>query len=331
MPWCPKCRNEYREGFTVCADCGVELVDVLGEARAETVQMLNGPAADIEKVYEFLKDNKIKGVYLEDLGEGLSEIQVEKKYQKSASFAIKTYFEKRREEMDEYVQAQQEQLHAKFGDDDDDEDEEEDENSAVKSKGFHLVDDSEGISLDDDDEDDDDDDDDDDDEDDEDSKKKKDPGTFHSSEEKANDAKNSAVALISMGALGLIFEGLVVFHVLPLQINGIPGKVLYGFMAVVFLLLLCFGIMSIFTARRLRASIVDESELKEEILKFCKEEAVETANKMIPAPENGEDESVYFARMDFLKSAIKREPKFQDVADSTIDGLLDENYKELFD
>lgn len=27
MPWCPKCKSEYREGFTVCADCGVELVD----------------------------------------------------------------------------------------------------------------------------------------------------------------------------------------------------------------------------------------------------------------------------------------------------------------
>ena len=159
--------------------------------------------------------------------------------------------------MDEYVHSQQEQLHSKFGsDEDEDEDDEEEENIAVKSKGFHLVDDSEGISLDDED-DDEDEDDDDDDEDEEDSKKKKDPGTFHSSEEKANDAKNSAVALISMGALGLIFEGLVVFHVLPLQINGVPGKVLYGFMAVVFLLLLCFGIMSIFTAKRLRASIVD--------------------------------------------------------------------------
>lgn len=26
MPWCPKCRSEYRKGFTVCADCGTELV-----------------------------------------------------------------------------------------------------------------------------------------------------------------------------------------------------------------------------------------------------------------------------------------------------------------
>lgn len=26
MPWCPKCRTEYRPGFTKCADCGSELV-----------------------------------------------------------------------------------------------------------------------------------------------------------------------------------------------------------------------------------------------------------------------------------------------------------------
>lgn len=27
MPWCPKCKSEYREGFTVCADCGSELTE----------------------------------------------------------------------------------------------------------------------------------------------------------------------------------------------------------------------------------------------------------------------------------------------------------------
>ena len=70
--------------------------------------------------------------------------------------------------------------------------------------------------------------------------------------------------------------------------------------------------------------------MKEEILKFCKYEAVETANKLIKVTDDSEDETVYFARMDFLKSAIKREPKFKDVEDATIDGLLDENYKDLF-
>lgn len=32
MPFCPNCKAEYQEGFTVCADCKVELVDNIKEA-----------------------------------------------------------------------------------------------------------------------------------------------------------------------------------------------------------------------------------------------------------------------------------------------------------
>ncbi len=31
MPFCPKCRCEYREGFAVCSDCGEKLVAYLPE------------------------------------------------------------------------------------------------------------------------------------------------------------------------------------------------------------------------------------------------------------------------------------------------------------
>ncbi|MCR5692101.1 MAG: hypothetical protein K6G62_07770 [Eubacterium sp.] len=31
MAWCPKCKNEYVDGITECADCGIELVDELPE------------------------------------------------------------------------------------------------------------------------------------------------------------------------------------------------------------------------------------------------------------------------------------------------------------
>ena len=32
MPWCPKCKNEYRAGITVCPDCNEELMEELEEA-----------------------------------------------------------------------------------------------------------------------------------------------------------------------------------------------------------------------------------------------------------------------------------------------------------
>ena len=31
MPWCPKCKNEYREGILQCAECKVPLVESLEE------------------------------------------------------------------------------------------------------------------------------------------------------------------------------------------------------------------------------------------------------------------------------------------------------------
>ncbi len=35
MAWCPVCKNEYREGITVCADCGADLVESLEAYEAE--------------------------------------------------------------------------------------------------------------------------------------------------------------------------------------------------------------------------------------------------------------------------------------------------------
>src|SRR5690554_154322 len=37
MPWCPKCKLEYREGFKRCSDCDIELVKEL-EQEEDQVQ-----------------------------------------------------------------------------------------------------------------------------------------------------------------------------------------------------------------------------------------------------------------------------------------------------
>lgn len=50
MPWCPKCKNEYKEGYTVCADCGCKLFDELGP---EMVGYF-GTEEEIDNIIEYL-------------------------------------------------------------------------------------------------------------------------------------------------------------------------------------------------------------------------------------------------------------------------------------
>ena len=319
MPWCPKCRNEYREGFTVCADCGVELVDVLGEEEVEKEAFVSVPENEVKNVIDFLEAAGVKGVGQIDNEDGTVALTIDEKQRKKASRAVKSYAEARTEELVE--KKKEEILKARMAEEEAKKKAEE-EKKAEDSKKDKKKDFEEKLEEEDNEE-----------EAEKEAKKEvgEDDGpAFKSSKEKADDARNSAIALIVVGTLGLIFEALVVFKVLPLQINGIAGAVLYGFMALVFLVLVVSGILSINTAKRLRGAIVEEENHTEEIVKFCKENAVDFVSKMIPNSQDENDESSYFNRIGLLKMLIRREDRFADIEDDVIDNILDENYAEIF-
>jgi len=50
MPFCPRCRSEYRDGFTRCADCALDLVPVLPEVplAAGWVEVFRGTAVQAD-------------------------------------------------------------------------------------------------------------------------------------------------------------------------------------------------------------------------------------------------------------------------------------------
>ncbi|MBR6095067.1 MAG: hypothetical protein IKP92_08620 [Lachnospiraceae bacterium] len=315
MPWCPKCRNEYREGFTVCADCGVELVDVLGEEEIEKETFVTIPFHEVKNVIEFLESAGIKGVGQIDNEDGTVALTIDDNQRKKASRAVKSYAEARTEELVE--KKKEEILGARRKEEEEIKEAEKKKKGKDKKKDFEEKLEEE--------------------ENEEEAEKeaKKEVGedegpAFKSSKEKADDARNSAIALIVVGVIGLVFEALVVFHVLPLQINGVAGAVLYGFMALVFLVLLVSGILSIFTAKRLRGAIVEEENHTDEVVKFCRENAVDFVTKMVPESKDENDESAYFSRIGLLKMLIRREDRFKDIEDDVLDNILDENYAEIF-
>lgn len=62
MPWCPKCKNEYREGITTCSDCNVELVDDLSEVVSDSKSLVF-TTEHKEKTDDFIKYLAYSGIH----------------------------------------------------------------------------------------------------------------------------------------------------------------------------------------------------------------------------------------------------------------------------
>ncbi len=86
--FCPKCRTEYKEGITVCADCGTPLVEKLPPEMPEAAELVTvlstGDLSSVALAKSILEEAQIpyiaKGEYpLEQLAVGPVEIQVDRR------------------------------------------------------------------------------------------------------------------------------------------------------------------------------------------------------------------------------------------------------------
>ena len=92
MPWCPKCKNEYKEGYTVCADCGTELVASLEDA---PVAIYFGAEEELQEMCQFMCANGISETKIEfDSKEGTYELLVARKKEKEAKKQLHIYLTK---------------------------------------------------------------------------------------------------------------------------------------------------------------------------------------------------------------------------------------------
>lgn len=61
MPWCPVCKNEYKKGITVCADCGAKLVASL--KKEEELLLCEGSIRLLKRLAAYLAYNDIPTIY----------------------------------------------------------------------------------------------------------------------------------------------------------------------------------------------------------------------------------------------------------------------------
>ncbi|MGN1147147.1 MAG: hypothetical protein ACI4TB_01910 [Lachnospiraceae bacterium] len=100
MPWCPKCKNEYREGITVCSDCGCELLpDNVSGMQPVTF----GSREEMEEIAEFLKYSHIDEVEISfDENEEVYELSVPEKESKQAEKLVLVF--KQQKELQKQVE-----------------------------------------------------------------------------------------------------------------------------------------------------------------------------------------------------------------------------------
>ncbi len=62
MPWCPQCKNEFQEGYTLCSDCKVDLVDELTTEKEYVPFFQAEQKAVAEKLLNYFNYSGLKSV-----------------------------------------------------------------------------------------------------------------------------------------------------------------------------------------------------------------------------------------------------------------------------
>ncbi len=84
MKICPKCRNEYRDGITHCADCGVELIEEGTQKQARKL-LIEAPYPAVSNVMKYLEYCKFTSVSMEEPDEeGITALYCSEKEYKNA-------------------------------------------------------------------------------------------------------------------------------------------------------------------------------------------------------------------------------------------------------
>ena len=281
MPWCPVCKNEYREGYTHCNDCDVDLVDSLEEGPRA---LISGGEYDMNQMAELLQSKDVECFVRPGQRKDEFELYVTEEHAERATAYLQSYVQA-------MMQQQEKERRAAMGMDADAEDgadaETQEEQQAPEPAAL-----------------------------------------YEDKNNKAEDAKSSAIALILVGGLGLVFIVLLVLDYLPIHLFGLGKYLVSAIMAAMFLVFIAMGFSSIKTYKKYLGIAEEEQKNIEQIMDLL---AQHMSREVIDAKLAGEPEEmpqIYYSRLALIKEFL--EAHYGGLEPALLEKLADDWYEELY-
>lgn len=281
MPWCPVCKNEYREGYTHCNDCDVDLVDSLEEGPRA---LIAGAEYDMNRMAELLQSKDVECFVRPGQRKDEFELYVTEEHAERATAYLQSYVQA-------MMQQQEKERRTAMGMDVDAEDGADTETPEEQQTPERAA-------------------------------------LYEDKNNKAEDAKSSAVALLLVGGLGLVFIVLLMLDYLPIHLFGLGKYLVSGIMAAMFLVFIAMGFSSIKTYKKYLDIAEEEQKNIEQIMELL---AQHMSKEVIDTKLAGEPEEmpqIYYSRLAVIKEFL--EAHYGGLEPALLEKLADDWYEELY-
>lgn len=294
MPFCPICKNEYREGIKECHECKVPLVDDLSKGPAAVIY---GEQEGLEEILQFCEKNGLKTGFIRfsETDQAL-QLYFDREELEEAAKWIKVYMTgKEMERLAERAGIPMEEMTPELA-------KQLQQEEIEEMKELQQME-RERISG---------------------------RNSYVNKREKAAEYKSSGFVLLLVGAAGLVALILMYLGLIP-GFNSLKSNYMFmGVMGFLFLVFIITGIMSFTKVKDILAQASEDEDLSARAKKFMEEtltkETVDGA-----AGKSGEvsEEESYFKRTEYMGGVLKA--KFPNMEEALREKLIEERYSELYE
>lgn len=294
---CPKCRNEYRDGITECADCGCSLVSE--KEIINKVPLIFGGEEELTRLKEYLEYNGLQDMEIVfDEKEAVYELLLNEKDRQKAIKLGSVYMQQEQvRQAEESVRIQEEQARQEsekpqpqwFG-------------MGTEEPKEQSVRNAQPV--------------------------RRSSRGYQNKSEQAAENKSSAWTLLIVGSVGLVGLVLLLTGVLPLQLQGSNRFMIGGIMGAMFVIFIVMGFVSLKNSKQYAKEADSENSLKNTMEKWCKENLdgakIDASLQLSTMSET----EWYFHRTALLKAVLNRQ--FVNLDQEFLDHFVDDMYDTIF-